>query len=235
VENISQIRKTSICIFIIPVVVLNLCLFISVNGHLLQGTIFQVDAIGRSSFTIPYIDGGTSISRASRTYPAYLLFKPGMIITGILLIKYWFANNKLIIKINNEDIKYKFFLIFGIASAIFLILHSIFLGINYESSLYKFFRRFILLGFIVFEIIAQTLLVINILKIKDKISSFINKNILTCKIILVSILIIVAILSIPILNLEEHTRFKHALEWNYFLGVVLFYLFTYLFWKKKQT
>ena len=44
---------------------------------------FQVDQIGRSGFTIPYIDGGVSISRTARTYPAYLIFKPGMIITAI--------------------------------------------------------------------------------------------------------------------------------------------------------
>ena len=101
-ENTNQIRNISIWIFIVPVVVLNTCLFISINGELLQGTIFQVDPIGRSSFTIPYFDGGTSISRASRTYPAYLIFKPGMIITSILLIKYWLANNRLISNINQN-------------------------------------------------------------------------------------------------------------------------------------
>ena len=73
-DQVNKVKSMSIWIFIIPVLVLNLCLFISVNGHLLQGTLFQVDAIGRSSFTIPYFDGGTSISRVSRTYPAYLLF-----------------------------------------------------------------------------------------------------------------------------------------------------------------
>ena len=233
-ENIDQIRKVSIWIFIIPVFVLNLCLFISVNGDLLQGTIFQVDAIGRSSFTIPYIDGGTSISRSSRTYPAYLLFKPGMVITSILLIKYWLANNKLIKKINNNS-KNKYFLLFGVGSAVFLIAHSIFLGINYETDFYKFFRRFVLLSFIIFEIIAQTLLVINIYKIKNKVETLINKKILICKMILVSVLIIVAIASIPILNSSEHSNFKHALEWNFFLGIVSFYLLTYLFWKRKKT
>ena len=233
-ENINKIKKISIWIFIVPVLILNLCLFISVNGHLLQGTLFQVDAIGRSSFTIPYFDGGTSISRVSRTYPAYLLFKPGMIITSILLIKYWISNNILIKKINNED-KNKYFLFFGIGSAIFLIFHSIFLGVNYEIDLYKFFRRFLLLGFIIFEVIAQTLLVISLFKIKDKIINFINKKVLTFKMILVSVLIMVAIISAPILNSSEYTYFKHALEWNYFLGIVTFYLLTFLFWKKKTS
>jgi hypothetical protein len=233
VIEIGQIKKISIWIFIIPLVIINLCLFVSVNGHLLQSTIFQVDAIGRSSFTIPYIDGEVSISRIVRTYPAYLLFKPGMIVTAILLIQYWIINNRLFKKINDDANKNNLFFIFGVGSALFLILHSLFLGINFEIDIYKFFRRFVLLGFIIFEIIAQTILVINIIKNKNKIAKFINNKILVLKIILVSVLIIVAILSAPILNSEEHDRFKHALEWNYFVGVVSFYFLTFLFWKKS--
>jgi len=90
------------------------------------------------------------------------------------------------------------------------------------------------LSFIIFEIIAQTLLVINLIKVKGEIARFINKKILTMKIILVTVLIVVAILSAPILNSSEYTHFKHALEWNYFLGVVTFYLLTFLFWKKHK-
>ena len=101
----------------------------------------------------------------------------------------------------------------------------------FEIDFYKFIRRFILLGFIIFEIIAQTLLVINIIKIKTKIRNLINPIILKLKIILVSVLIIVAFLSAPILNSSDYVHFKHALEWNYFLGVVSFYLLTFLFWQ----
>ena len=231
-EKISKIRKISIWIFILPITVLNLCLFISVNYHLFENTIFVVDQIGRTGFTIPYIDGSVSISRTARTYPAYLLFKPGMIITAILLIKYWYANNALIKKINNEPVKNKRFLIFGVLSAIFLIAHSIFLGVNFEYDLYKLFRRFVLLGFIIFEIVAQALLVICLFKIKNKISEIINNKVLILKIILVSLLVIVALISLPFLISSGHTHFKHALEWNYFVGIVFFYLLTFLFWKK---
>lgn len=232
---INRIKAISIWIFIVPIVVLNLCLFISINYHLFENTILSVDQIGRSGFTIPYIDGGVSISRSARTYPTYLIFKPGMVITAILLIQYWLANDKLFRSISgHEERGNKYFLFFGVGSAIFLILHSVLLGINFENDFYKFFRRFILLGFIIFEIIAQALLVINIIKIKAKIETLINKNILILKIILVSTLIIVAFVSAPILNSQEYTHFKHALEWNYFLGVVTFYLLTFLFWKKSQ-
>ena len=42
--------------------------------------------IGRSGFSIPYLDGSLSISRASRTFPQYLIFKPSMIFTAYFFI-----------------------------------------------------------------------------------------------------------------------------------------------------
>ena len=231
-DQISRIRKISIWIFVLPVIVLNACLFISVNYIIFENTIFAVDQIGRSAFTIPYIDGGVSISRTARTYPTYLIFKPGMIITAFLLIKYWIANNSMAQKINNTEKNYRF-LIFGVGSAIFLIAHSLFLGVKFDYDLYKLFRRFILVAFIIFEIVAQALLVITLFKIKDKIAEVINKKVLTLKIVLVSLLAITALASLPILTSSGNTHFKHALEWNYFIGVVLFYLLTFLFWKKR--
>ena len=125
-------------------------------------------------------------------------------------------------------------MIFGVGSALFLIIHSIFLGIKFDYDLYKFFRRFVILAFIIFEIIAQALLVVSIFKIKEKIREFINKKVLILKIILVSILAITALAAAPFLVSSGYTHFKHALEWNYFIGVVLFYLLSFLFWKKGQ-
>ena len=233
-REITQIRKLSLWIFFLPLIAINLCLFISVNPSLLEGTIFTVDQIGRSGFSIPYLDGSLSISRASRTFPQYLIFKPSMIITGILLFYYWNNNNNLICKIRNtENFKYKFRL-FGILSAIFLIIHSIFLGIKFDIQLYKLFRRVVLLLFIIFELIAQGMLVYYLFNIKSKISEITNKNILTIKMILVSILVIVAFASLPILVTKGNTHFKHALEWNYFVGVITFYLLTFFFWRKNH-
>ena len=232
-ENVNQIRIVSIWIFIITFASLNLCLFVSTNYHLLEDTIFTVDQIGRTGFTIPYIDGNVSISRTARTFPAYLIFKPGMLITAILLIKYWKANNKLIQTINNNFSENKYFLFFGIGSALFLITHALLLGVQYDVDLYKFFRRFVLLAFIIFELVAQALLINNIIKVKNKIEKMINKKVLIVKIIVVSILIVLGVLSLPILTSSGYVHFKHALEWNYFLGVILFYLLTFLFWRKK--
>ena len=230
-REIAQIRKLSLWIFFIPLIAINLCLFISQNYSLLENTIFIVDQIGRSGFSIPYLDGSLSISRASRTFPQYLIFKPAMIITAITLYYYWSNNNSLVNKFKSTNIDYKF-KTFGILSAIFLAIHSIFLGIKFDIQIYKLMRRVVLLLFIIFEIIAQGILVYHFFKIKDKISKLINKRILILKAGLVSMLAAVAILSLPILLNKGNTHFKHALEWNYFVGVILFYLFTRFLWKR---
>ena len=230
-REIAQIRRLSLWIFFIPLIAINLCLFISQNYSLLENTIFIVDQIGRSGFSIPYLDGSLSISRASRTFPQYLIFKPAMIITAITLYYYWSNNNSLVNKFKSTNIDYKFKTI-GILSAIFLAIHSIFLGIKFDIQIYKLMRRVVLLLFIIFEIIAQGILVYHFFKIKDKISKLINKRILILKAGLVSILAAVAILSLPILLNKGNTHFKHALEWNYFVGVILFYLFTRFLWKR---
>ena len=230
-NEITQIRKLSLWIFLIPFLAINICLIISQNPEFLEKTIFTVDQIGRSGFSIPYLDGSLSISRASRTFPQYLIFKPAMITTAVLLYYYWKNNNDLINKHKNTNINHKF-KIFGILSAVFLAVHSIFLGIKFDIQIYKLLRRVVLLLFIIFEIIAQGILVYHFFKIKKKLLKFINKKILILKIILVAILAIVAFLSLPLLISKGHTHFKHALEWNYFIGVILFYLFSRFFWMR---
>jgi hypothetical protein len=90
-----------------------------------------------------------------------------------------------------------------------------------------------MLLFIIFEIVAQAYLVITLFKLKDKIINKINLKFLKLKGILVSILIIVAILAIPIVSMPGNKFLKHALEWDYFVGVISFYLLTYFMWKKN--
>ena len=230
-KEIAQIRKLSLWIFIIPLLGINLCLFISQNPEFLENTFFTVDQIGRSGFSIPYLDGSLSISRASRTFPQYLIFKPAMFLTALLLFFYWKNNNILVNNLNSSNLNYKF-KTFGILSAIFLVIHSILLGVKFDIQIYKLFRRVVLLLFIVFEIIAQGILVYHFYKLKLKLEKLINKRVLILKIALVSILALVGILSLPILITKGNTQFKHGLEWNYFVGVILFYLFSRFFWRR---
>ena len=232
-KEIAQIRWLSLWIFLVPFVAINMCLLISVNYHIFQNTFFIVDQIGRSGFTIPYFDGSLSISRASRTFPQYLIFKPGMVITAFLLCFYWYKNNLLINEIKNTKFKNNNFMIFGILSAFFLIIHSLLLGVETDIKIFKFLRRAVLLSFIIFEIVAQSMLVFNFYKLKQQLNNLFNPFVLKLKIILVSVLIFVALVSVPILIKTGNVHFKHGLEWNFFVGVIIFYLLTRFFWKKN--
>ncbi len=226
--NISKIRSLSLWVFIIPLITINACLIVV--------TVFQQyvpHGVGIGP-TFPYFDGGTSISRTARNFPTNLIFKPGMIITSLLLIRYWILNKELLSVIEPINIKsVNYFYIFGILSAAFLILHAIFLGIKFDNNLYKLFRKLVLLAFIIFEILAQSFLVYTLYKKYNYLKEFINKKILRFKIILVSTLIIVTIVSAPIISQEGNVKFKHALEWDYFFGVIFFYFLTFLMWKKR--
>ena len=228
-ENINKIKKLSIWIFIIPFIALNTCLILISNSNFHH--FFDPSVV--VGYTFPYIDGSVSISRTARVFPTYLIFKPSMFVTAFFLIQYWRFNFNLMEKINPKLNYKKFFLFFGIGSAIFLVLHSIFLGIKFDNDFYKLFRRVLVLTFIIFEVIAQSILVINFYKIKKQIINLMNNRILNLKIILVSILVVAAIISIPFLPSNEYKYIKHALEWNYFIGVITFYLLTFFFWKRQ--
>ena len=228
-ESIKKVKKITLWIFIVPFFGINLCLILITQFH---GLFPNPEDIIHNTF--PYVDGGASISRTARVFPTYLIFKPAMFFTSYLLLKYWYYSKAIVNSFDNQNKNINKFIFFGVGSAILLTLHSIFLGIKFDYSLYKFFRRFVMVSFIIFEITAQAYLVITLYKLKNKINNFINLNFLKMKIILVSILIIVAIISIPIVSLPGNKHLKHALEWNYFLGVILFYLLTFFMWRKPS-
>ena len=232
-DKINKVKSISIWIFIIPFLAVNTCLIMITQFHDLYAN--REDII---HWTFPYIDGGASISRTARPFPSWLIFKPAMFFTSFLLIRYWIYNKKIIEFFDqNHKHKNKIFF-FGIASAIALIIHSIFLGIKFDNDFYKLFRRVIMLSFIIFELVAQAYLVATLYSFKNKLLKNINTKILQIKIYLVSLLIIVAVISIPIISMPGDyffgynlKFFKHGLEWNYFLGVIIFYLLTFFMWK----
>ncbi len=234
-DQINKVKSISIWIFIVPFIAVNTCLLLITQFH---GLFPNQESVIHNTF--PYFDGGTSISRTARPYPSWLIFKPAMFFTSFLLIRYWLYNKK-IIEFFDKNHKYvKKIVFFGIASAIALTIHSIFLGIKFDNDFYKLFRRVIMLSFIIFEIVAQAYLVATFYSFRHKLNNCINIKFLKAKIILVTTLIIVAIISIPIISLPGdnfmgiNLKFlKHALEWDYFLGVISFYLLTYFMWKKN--
>ena len=226
--SIDKIRSISVWIFIIPFTAVNTCLIIITQFHEFLSPGIPINP------TFPYLDGEVSISRTVRNYPMNLIFKPAMFLTSFLLIRYWLNVKNIInhFKENHEHTKKIIF--FGIGSAVLLILHSIFLGIKIDNDLYKLFRRVVMLSFIIFELIAQAYFINFLYKSKDEILPSINELFLKIKRILIITLISISVIVLPFLPFDNFKFLKHAIEWNVFLGVILFYLLTFLMWKKTN-
>ena len=109
-NSIEKARSISIWIFIVPFVAVNACLILVTQFH----GVFESEA-DRLYNTIPYIDGGASISRTARPYPSWLIFKPAMFLTSFLLIKYWLFNRDIISHFETNHRNIKKIVFFGIA------------------------------------------------------------------------------------------------------------------------
>ena len=184
----------------------------------------------------PYLYGEVSISRTARYYPSTLIFKPFVILGSIFLLIYWKNNLNLFKELENKNILTKFskkFFYMGVFSCIFLILHALFLGLDFGSELFQKLRRVIIILFILFEILAQAFLTRILFKSKEELKSYINPLFLKIKIAFVSMIFFITFISLALLiwgNLDG--SHKHILEWNYFSALLIYYLLTFFFWRR---
>ena len=198
----------------------------------------QNNPAGFAEIKNPYLYGEVSISRTARYFPAIFIFKSLIILTSFLLFLYWKNNLNLFRELKNKNILVTFskdFFYFGIFSCIFLALHATFLGLEFDSKLFTQIRRLIIILFILFEILAQISLTINLFKLREELKKYIHPLILKIKIIFVVIVFFTTCIAFTILAFgDPSTAFKHALEWNYFAFLLVYYLLSQLLWKKKQ-
>ena len=73
-----------------------------------------------------------------------------------------------------------------------------------------------------------------LLDLKEKLKSHINEKVLKIKKKLITLLITLSIIALPFLPFNNFKFIKHALEWDLFLGIIMFYLLTFFMWKKSN-
>ena len=187
----------------------------------------------------PYLYGEVSISRTARYYPSTLIFKPFVILGSIFLLIYWKNNLNLFKELENKNILTKFskkFFYMGVFSCIFLILHALFLGLDFDSELFKKIRRLIIILFIVFEIFAQFFLTRILFKFKEELKNYINPLFLKIKITFVAIIFFVTSAALLFLIWGDlDSSHKNILEWNYFTALLFYYLLSTFLWRSKKT
>ena len=210
-----SIRYLSLIVFVLPLFTVVVSYIISVRLNLV-------------SFCIPNLDGCTSISRVGRYEPVKYFFKPFMYLFGVFLLLYWrenFLKLRLLIS-NNRQLLLTY--IVGIISVLFLFLYIFFLG---ESNIYRFFRRIGIYIYIFFTVIAQVLLAIQYIKLKNE--EYLNYKFIKFKLILSIALISFGIIVLPILvtKIESFPEIKNIISWNYFFLIQIYYLITFFCWK----
>jgi len=191
---------------------------------------------GFSKIKNPYLYGEVSISRTARYYPANLIFKSLLLLSSLLLFLYWKNNLNIFKELKNKKVIEKFskkFFYFGILSCIFLALHASLFNMDIDSKLFKNFRRLIIISFILFEVLAQTFLTINLFKYKNKLKIYVNTIVINIKSIFIVTIIFITFFSIVYLAFGEvMNSVKYILEWNYFHVLLLYYGLSYFLWKK---
>ena len=193
------------------------------------------NASGFSGIKNPYLYGEVSISRTARYYPATFIFKPFIVLSAIFLFFYWKNNLNLFNNFKDKKILVNFsktFFYLGSLSCLFLAMHAIFLGIDFDSKLFAQIRRLIIILFIFFELAAQIFLTKHLFKYKEEIKKYINIFILKIKITFVAFVFILTIVSFSFLAFADlSAEMKHILEWNYFSFLLIYYFLSRLLWK----
>lgn len=191
------------------------------------------DATGK--IVNPFLYGETSISNIAKRYPLYFIFKPFLFITSFLMILYWIYTQRIICRVTNNT-KIEPYFILGILSGIFLFLHVFFLGSEFENELLKKLRRSIIAFFIFCELGAQFYLIKKLLEIKVLILKLINHSILKIKRFFVIFFLLftsILLLIMTIYNLPKEV--DYIVEWNYFVILSFYYLFTFYLWNKLSS
>jgi len=188
--------------------------------------------LGSSIKVNPFLYGEVSISNLVKRHPINIFFKLFLYIGVILMIAYWYSYNSIFKTTINKKIN--IFYLFGLGSAICLFLHVYYLGTESNNEIIKDLKRAVLLLFLFFEIVAQTLLAFNIYRNKDVLSKYFHSSVVLMKLFFVSFIVFFTVIIIAILSVDNLPKKNfNIFEWNYFILLLIFYLLSSFMWKKK--
>tara|TARA_B100001093_G_scaffold327551_1_gene312499 strand:- start:1610 stop:2713 length:1104 start_codon:yes stop_codon:yes gene_type:complete len=187
--------------------------------------------LGASEQINPFIYGESSISNIVKRYPINYVFKSLLYISVIFMLLYWINYNILFKAVLNT--KNNTFVYYGIISALFLFLHVTFLGVEIDNKAFKTFRKFVIVLFILSEVIAQFLLTLTLMKNKNNLSNYCKSIIINIKIMFICFVSLISLIVIFVLvKYDLSSKVDYILEWNYFAGLLFYYFLSFLIWKK---
>ena len=183
----------------------------------------------------PYLSGCTSISATGRYEPASFLFKPAMIAEAVLMIVYWLFSVAWL-KSLHEDAGMPgkagaWVASTGIIGAIFLIIYVTFLGT--QEPIYEFMRRFGVYVYFAGTVIAQLILVTQVLAVCKTGGKDSLQRIAKMQLFLALVPFALGILNLALKAiLEDANALENSIEWIFALLVHCYFVLSFCAWRE---
>lgn len=178
-------------------------------------------SIGAIPWCNPYWDGCVSISRVARSSDALFLFRASMMVTAAWLVIYWRLCGY---SLQSGSWGQKPWVMFwlGCTGAIFLVLYADFLGT--EGSAYQLMRRYGVIFFFTFTVLAQYLYTRQLWMQRDRFTDI--QSYLTLMLSLGLFILIIGFISLGATLLMENPgkdRWENVTEWWFALAMMLYF------------
>lgn len=203
---------------LLPILVVNTCYIISVQGGHIQAC-------------IPYLSGCTSISAAGRYGTAFFLFKGGMIPAAVIMAAYWVLCRRWLLSLGAGDSKAaRAMMTLGVISAAFLVLYTVYLGS--KGDFYNLMRRYGVNVHLSFGVLAQILLTRELMRLPGASRDALPRWIIRGKLLLVATLLALGLLSIPADNfMPGKNNAVNIIEWLFAALMAGYYLLSAWAWR----
>lgn len=187
-------------------------------------------SVGAIPWCNPYWDGCVSISRAARSSDALFLFRAIMIISAAWLVIFWRLCGYFL-ETRNWNGKPYAMLILGYLGAGFLVLYADFLGT--DGAAYRLMRRYGVIFFFTFTVLAQFLYTRQLLHHKSELSR--AQGCLTLMLGLGLFVLIIGFVSLGAtiaLDNPAKDRWENTTEWWFALGMMTYFAITAWLWQR---
>lgn len=203
-----------------------LLLFVAIHACYLMSASLQI-----VEWCIPYIDGCTSISRASRSQPVIFFFRSMMMPAGfgillcVLLMRQWLLT---LGTPRNADMN--LLLLFGGLAVLGLLVYCAFLG---TSSAFRPYRRVSVISFLGFFVITQLIVCKQLKRLVNKgVGSRALKRVLQSMIVVGTLQVVLGFINIAIVPfLANKDDMENVVEWNVCLLMIIAFVLMYAGWK----
>jgi hypothetical protein len=203
-----------------------LLLFFAIHASYLMSASLQI-----VEWCVPYIDGCTSISRASRSQPVIFFFRSLMMPAGlgllfcVLLLRHWLLS---LGAPRNADMN--LIVLVGFLAVAGLLIYCAFLG---TGAVFRPYRRYSVISFLGFFMIAQLIVCKQLtLLMKKGIGTRALKRVLQMMIAVGVAQVIFGVINIAVVPfLENNDAIENAIEWNVCGLMVTFVVLIHAGWK----